>query len=150
MKFSYYNPSKSYDGSLYQNVLPKYEPVRQESFSLDSILNQESYALLDKAVNTALSISYRLKLYDHALISLESRWNDLSSKIGELYSFGLGNNMNIERRKSMLEKERSAIEFSLMDHRLQTWKDLNEPTNYFVGLWHKGKELKQDRNLLGE
>jgi len=153
MKFNYYTPakpSKMYEGYLNQKPFPSVADPEKGSFSLDNILNQDSLALADKAVNTAFSIAYRVQIYRDTRFSLESKWNELSSQIGELSSFYLGGNMNIERRKSMLEKERNGIEHLFLDNKLQTWKDLNEPTSYFLSLWHKNQALKQDRKLLGE
>jgi len=125
-------------------------PVSDNSFSLDEILLQDSHTLLDKAVNTALSISYRVKIYKDTQFSLEEKWNELSSQIGALSTLPLGENMNIERRKSMLEKERNATERLFLENKLQTWKDLNEPVNPFIDYFHKEKASRLDQKILGE
>jgi len=101
-------------------------------------------------VNAAFSIAYRVQIYRDTRFSLESKWNELSAQIGEASPFALGYNTNGENQKSMFEKERNAIERLFIENKLQTWKDLNEPTNYFLSLWHKNQELKQDRKFLGD
>ena len=57
--------------------------------------------------------------------------------------------MNIERRKSMLEKERNGLEMQMLENKHETWKDMNEPISYFIEQWHKRQELKQDKKILG-
>jgi len=153
MKFNYcapYNPEKMYAGYLTQKPFPSVAEPESNSFSLDNILNQDSIALADKAVNAAFSIAYRVQIYRDTRFSLESKWNELSAQIGEASPFALGYNMNGENQKSMFEKERNAIERLFIENKLQTWKDLNEPTSYFLSLWHKNQALKQDRKFLGD
>ncbi|RLF29178.1 MAG: hypothetical protein DRN14_02715 [Thermoplasmata archaeon] len=147
----------AFDRYIYHNGQNIYNPKPQapgqsqatdDSFSLEEILEQDSNKLLDKVVTTALCISYRLKLYRSTSYQLEQKWNEFSEQIGGLSSFMLGYNQNIERRKSMLEKERTTIEKMMLENKHQTWKDLNEPISYFVDEWHKRQELKQDRKIL--
>ncbi len=153
MEFSYHKPNysvKPYEGYLAQKPFPSVADPENKSFSLDNILNQDSLALADKAVNAAFSIAYRVQIYRDTRFSLESKWNELSSQIGESSSFAHGYNMNGDSQKSMFEKERNAIERLFIENKLQTWKDLNEPTSYFLSLFHKNQELKQDRKFLGD
>ena len=146
----YQAAARYYGGYLktYQ-PLPVYEP-KPNSFSLDAILNQDSLALVDKAVNTALGIAYRVQIYRDAHFSLESRWNELSNELGALTSFTLGYNMNIERRRSMIVKERNETERLILENKLQTWKDINEPLATFLDQFHREKALRLDRGILGE
>ena len=161
MDFSNYSNSGSYtnpafDKYLYQNRQKLYSPPSyskptphsDNSFSLDEILLQDSSRLLDQVVNTALNISYRLKIYRDTNTALDEKWNEMSAEIGGLSSFRLGYNMNIERRKSMLEKERNSLEKQKLEHKLQTWDDLNEPIRYLVQDFHKHLETKQDQKLI--
>jgi len=146
--YTTYQPQFRYmQGYLNDKVTPTY-PTKTKDFSITDILKQDSHALLDKAVNTALSVSYRVKIYKDTQFSLEEKWNELSAQIGELYSFSLGHNMNIERRKSMLEKERNATERLSLENKLQTWKDLNEPVNAFIDYFHKEKSSRLDQKIL--
>jgi hypothetical protein len=101
-------------------------------------------------VNTALNITYRLRVYRSVNEALEAKWNELSSGIGELSSFKIGYNMSVERRRSMLEKERNAIEKQRLEHKLQTWEDLNEPIRYLIEDFHKHRELKNDQKTLSD
>jgi len=148
--YLYHNREKLYTSptpSTYSNN--DAEPSSSNnSFSLDEILLQDSTRLLDQVVNTALNISYRIKIYRDSNVALENKWNELSSEIGGLNSFSLGYNMNIERRRSMLEKERNSIEKQRLENKLQTWNDLNEPVRYMVQNFHKHLESKQDHKLI--
>lgn len=145
---AYYTPF--FQQYLYSSGKPcKPERSPASGFSIEEILEQDSGKLLDKVVNTALSVAYRLKLYRASSYALESKWNELSGQIGELSGFRTGYNMNIERRKSMLEKEKNSLEMRMLENRHETWKDLNEPITYFINEWHKRQELKQDRKILG-
>ena len=143
-KYLYHNRQKLYSPPSYST--PPSEP--DNSFSLDEILLGDSNKLLDQVVNTALNISYRLKIYRDTNIALDEKWNELSAEIGGLSSFQLGYNMNIERRKGMLEKERNSIEKQKLEQKVNTWSDLNEPVRYFVQNFHKHLETKQDQKLI--
>ena len=146
--YSNYLPHIKYiSGYLNKTPAPIY-PTKMNDFSMDDILKQDSHALLDKAVNSALSVSYRINIYKETRFSLEEKWNELSSQIGALSSIPLGENMNIERRKSMLEKERNATERLSLENKLQTWKDLNEPVNAFIDYFHKEKSSRLDQKIL--
>ena len=155
MDFSNYKPVQYYSPHLQHYIYnqTKHSNTPQQSgdsgFSIEDILEQDSNKLLDKGVNTALSLSYRLRLYRESGYSLQNKWNELSEQIGGLSSFMLGYNMNIERRKSMLEKERNSLELRMFENKHETWKDLNEPISYFIEQWHKRQELKQDKKILG-
>ena len=143
-KYLYHNRQKLYSPPSYSNETP----ASDNSFSLDEILLQDSSRLLDQVVNTALNISYRLKIYRDTNTALDEKWNELSAEIGGLGSFQLGYNMNIERRKGMLEKERNSLEKQKLEQKVLTWGDLNEPIRYFVQDFHKHLETKQDQKLI--
>jgi len=143
-KYLYHQQQKLYSPPSYPNETP----ASDNSFSLDEILLGDSNRLLDQVVNTALNISYRLKIYRDTNIALDEKWNELSEEIGGLSSFQLGYNMNIERRKGMLEKERNSIEKQRLEQKVNTWGDLNEPVRYFVQTFHKHLETKQDQKLI--
>jgi len=145
-KYLYDNRKKLYSAPAYSKPTPSPNP----SSSLDDILLQDSTKLLDQVVNTALNITYRLRVYRSVNEALEAKWNELSSGIGELSSFKLGYNMSVERRRSMLEKERNAIEKQRLEHKLQTWEDLNEPIRYLIEDFHKHRELKNDQKTLSD
>lgn len=155
MDFSNYKPVRYYSSQFQHYVYnqTKHSNTPQQNndsgFSIEDILEQDSGKLLDKVVNTALSVSYRLRLYRESGYALQNKWNELSEQIGGLSSFMLGYNMNIERRKSMLEKERNGLEMRMLENKHEAWKDLNEPISYFVEQWHKRQELKQDKKILG-
>jgi len=110
--YLYHNQQKLYSSPTPSAYSKDDVPAQNNSFSLDEILLQDSNRLLDQVVNTALNISYRVKIYRDTNVALDNKWNELSAEIGGLSSFSLGYNMNIERRKSMLEKERNSIESS--------------------------------------
>ena len=146
---------------LYDNRKKLYSPASLNPYSnatlspgsassLDEILLQDSNKLLDQVVNTALNITYRLRVYHDITSSLETKWNELSAEIGELSSFKVGYNMSVERRRSMLEKERNTIEKQRLEHKLQAWEDLNEPIRYLIQDFHKHRELKNDQKILSD
>ena len=116
--------------------------------SIDSILEQDSLALMDKVVNTAFSIVYRLRIYNDINKSLEYNWLKTKSQISQLYEWIPGTNMNVERRKSMLQKELHALDKQRLEEKINCWKDMSQPVNYFVEFFHQSQELKQDRKLL--
>ena len=122
--------------------------VNTEPSSLDDLLGQESKALLDRAVGVACGIVYRLQLYRKSAYVLEQKWNELSRDIGELSGFKTGYNMNVERKRSMLLKERNSIELAMLENKHETWKDLNEPTYRFTETFHKAAEAKNTDNIL--
>ena len=143
-KYLYHQQQKLYSPPSYSTAPP--EP--DNSFSLDEILLGDSNKLLDQVVNTALNISYRLKIYRDTNIALDEKWNELSTEICGLSSSQLGYNMAIEGRKGMLEKERNSIEKQKLEQKVNTWGDLNEPVRYFVQNFHKHLETKQDQKLI--
>ena len=134
----------------YQPQPPKPSQTQSNGFSLEAILGMDESKLLDKVVNTAFCITYRLKLYNDTVSVLQGQWNELSKEIGQLYSFKIGYNMNIERRRMALEKERKGTENLLLEQKIKTWEDLSEPTSMFVDLWHKRLEGQSDKKILGE
>lgn len=141
----------SFDRYLYAKLSENYKAEPQtykKSFSIDDILDSDQNRLLDKVVNTAFSLTYRLKLYRNSQHSLESRWNELSEQIGELSGFRLGYNMNVERRKSMLEKERGTLERQMLEDKLLAWKDIGYSSQSFTQYFHDNLALKQDRKIL--
>jgi hypothetical protein len=162
MEFGNYKPAyydtPIFDRYLYNNRKKLYSaPVHSKSpsastpsFSLDEILLQDSTKLLDQVVNTALNITYRLRVYRDISSSLETKWNELSAEIGELSGFKIGYNMSIERRRSMLEKERNTIEKQQLEHKLQAWEDLTNPIRYLIQDFHKHRELKNDQETLSD
>ncbi len=145
-KYLYDTRKKLYSAPVYSQ--PTSPPA--SASSLDDILLQDSTKLLDQVVNTALNITYRLRLYRDITSTLEAKWNELSTGIGELSSFRMGYNMSVERRRSMLEKERTAIEKQQLEHKLQTWEDLSQPIRYLIQDFHKHRELKADQKTLSD
>ncbi|MCK4792644.1 MAG: hypothetical protein KAV87_53435 [Desulfobacteraceae bacterium] len=125
------------------------EPQAEDkASSIDSILELDSRALLDKVVNTSFNIVYRIKLYNDITKTIEYNRLKTSSSITQLYDWLPGTNMNVERRKSMLIKELHSLDRQKLEEKLTCWKDLTEPTSYLVSLFHKNQELKQDKKLL--
>ncbi|MEI8348727.1 MAG: hypothetical protein WCI77_01100 [Candidatus Omnitrophota bacterium] len=158
MDFNNYKPAL-YGTPVFERYLysSRYQPTPQKAvqsqdggFSLEAILGMDEAKLLDKVVNTAFCITYRLKIYNNTVSVLENQWNELSKEIGQLYSFKLGYNMNIERRRMALEKEKKGTENLLLEQKIKAWEDLSEPTSMFVDLWHKRLEGQQDKKILGE
>ena len=146
--------SKSHDRYLTitsQKYAPPPPPIPAASGSssgIEDILEQDSQALLDQVVTTAFSIVYRLKIYNDINTKLDYSWAKTKSQLFQLYDWIPGTNMNVERRRSMLQKELNGIDRQILEEKINCWKDLTQPTNYFVSLFHKHKELKQDRKLL--
>ena len=145
--------SKSHDRYLtitsQKYTPPPSSPAAPSSSSgIEDILEQDSQALLDQVVTTAFSIVYRLKIYNDINTKLEYSWAKTKSQLFQLYDWIPGTNMNVERRRSMLQKELNGIDKQKLEEKINCWKDLTQPTNYFVNLFHKHKELKQDRKLL--
>ena len=134
--------------SRYSAAPKKAIQTQSKGFSIEDILEQDNNRLLDKVVNTAFCITYRLKLYNDTVCSLENKWNELSQEIGQLAPIKIGYNMNVERRRMALEKERNTTEKFLLEQKIKTWEDLTEPTSMFVDLWHKKNETKQDSKIL--
>ena len=125
------------------------EPQAEDkASSIDSILELDSRALLDRVVNTSFNIVYRIKLYDDITKTIDYNRLKTSSGIAQLYEWLPGTNMNIERRKSMLIKELHSLDKQKLEEKIACWKDLTEPTQYLVGLFHKNQALKQDKKLL--
>lgn len=122
--------------------------AQNNGFSIEDILEQDNHRLLDKVVNTAFSITYRLKLYEESKRFFEDKWNEMSLAMGEIEGFKVGYNANVDRRKSMLLKERNLIDLKMLENKHETWKDLIEPTMMFVDLWHKKNETRQDAKIL--
>jgi len=115
--------------------------------SIEAILEQDAHALLDKVVTTAFSIVYRIQIYNDVQKTIEYNRLKSSSQFRQLYEFMPGN-INIERRKSMLIKEMHQLDRQKLEEKLNCWKDLSEPINGLVGLFHQNKEIKQDRKFL--
>lgn len=127
------------------------EPKPTDTSSIDSLIDLDSKALLDRVINTACSIVYRLKIYkditsqlDYSSLKAKNELLDLES------SFYRGRNMNIERRKSMIFKELMQLNKQRSDQKVETWKDLSQPVSYFVNLFHENKEIQQDQKMLKE
>ena len=139
MKQPYYVPINE----QYLLAQPKNLTQENKAPSLEDMLEMDNHRLLDKVVTTALSISYRLKLYREGAYMLTNQWNELSKRIGQYPS-------NNTYEKRTLYKERDALEQSILDQKMQTWKDLNEPVSYFVELFHKREESLADKKILGE
>lgn len=160
----------NYDGYLYpiknEEIIPQQDRYRyvtgqkdyarrspepqaeDKASSLDSILELDSRALLDKVVNTSFNIVYRIKLYNDITKTIDYNRLKTSSSITQLYDWLPGTNANVERRKSMLIKELHNFDRQKLEEKLNCWKDLTEPTSYLVNLFHKNQELKQDKKLL--
>jgi len=123
-------------------------PQEDKSASIETILEQDSRALLDKVVTTAFSIVYRIQIYNDIQKKLDYNRLKTSSNLTQLYDWIPGTNMNVERRKSMLIKELHNFDRQKLEEKAACWKDLSQPINDFVQLFHKNEELKQDRKLL--
>ena len=123
------------------------EPVSSTS-SIEDLLDQDSHALLDKVVNTAFSIVYRIRIYNDINKNLDNNWLKTKNALSQLYEWKPGTNMNIERRKSMLIKELHGIDKQKLEEKIACWKDMSQPVNYLVQFFHQNKELQQDKKLL--
>lgn len=101
--------SKSHDRYL-TITSQKYAPPQSipaapsSSSGIEDILEQDSQALLDQVVTTAFSIVYRLRIYNDINTKLEYNWAKTKSQLLQLYDWIPGTNMNVERRRSMLQK----------------------------------------------
>lgn len=135
--------------SRYKAEPPKPSQTESNGFCLEDILGLDESRLLDKVVNTALSITYRLRLYEDSVRLFDSKWNEMSLAIGEVESFKVGYNANIDRRKSMLIKERNTLELKALENRLLAWKDMGYASNQFLTYFHKRLEGVQDKKILG-
>lgn len=148
--------SKSYNHYLILTGQKQYAPPSEsgvayesKASSIESILDQDAHALLDKVVSAAFSIVYRLKIYRDISSQLDYNWFKTKNELLELESsFYRGQNMNVERRKSMLSKELLQLDRQKLEQKVECWKDLSQPINYFVDFWHQTQELKQDRKFL--
>jgi len=143
--------SAIHDKYLYRTGQKDYIPIQSQptSPSIDSLLDQDSHTLLDKVVNTACSIVYRLRIYRDVNAELDYSWLRTKNELLELQSsFYRGANMNVERRKSMLTKELLQLDKQKLEQKVECWKDLNEPVSYLVNSFHQNQELKQDRKML--
>jgi len=154
MNFSNYEPNAYYTPFFQQYLYSSSKPYKAEGmpvsgFSIEDILEQDNNRLLDKVVNTALSVAYRLNLYRASSEALVSKWNELSGQIGELSSAQVSYNPNLARRKSMLLKEQNMMELKMLENRHETWREMDYKVNQFLDGWHKRQELKQDRKILG-
>jgi len=133
--------------ALPKNEHPQYAATEP---SIEAILEQDAHALLDKVVTTAFSIVYRIQIYNDVKSTWEYNWLKTRNELLELESsFYRGSNMNIERKKSSLDKELMNIDRLRLEEKVNCWKDLSEPVNSFVSLFHQTKELKQDKSFLG-
>lgn len=124
------------------------QEISAEPSGLDDLLGQESRVLLDRAVDVACGIVYRLRIYRETASVLTDKWNELSMELGALSAFRVGYNTNVDRRKSMLIKERNGLELALLENKHETWKDMNEPTYRFTETFHKCREAGQTQKLL--
>ena len=137
------NNSSSYDTN-------KNQTNEKESFSIDSFLNQESDALGDKIKNSAFTIADRLRINDEFHNAMQQNWLYIRNKMLEL---GVDDpyNTNIsksDRRVSALESQLVSIEKDILQERIKTWQDLVKPSMYFIDLFQKYQQLKQDKKLL--
>lgn len=128
------------------SVQPEYD---SKVGSIESILEQDAHALLDKVVTTAFSIVYRIQIYNDVNRTIDYNKLKTGSQLRRLYDWIPGGNMNISRQQSMLVKELHSLDKQKLEEKVSAWKDMSQPINYFVELFHQSKELKQDKKLLG-
>ncbi len=145
------------DRYLYLSGQKKYtpkdrtEPAIQYSpktSSIENILEQDSQSIQDKLIHTAFSIVYRIRIYNDITGQLDYNWLKTKSGLTQLDDWLPGLNQNVERRKSMLTKELHALDKQRLEEKVNCWKDLSEPSGYFLDLMHQHKELKQDKAIL--
>lgn len=156
MNFGNYNlnPYGISDSYRYQKNKDLYAPKKQNEsqdyngFSLDDVVGSDCNRLLDLAVTAAFGIVYRLKIYRESTTSLEQKWNEISKDIGALGAIPTGYSMNIERKRSMLLKEKNLVEMSMLENKHEAWKDMNDPVTNFVTLFHRYKETVSDHKYL--
>ena len=146
--------SRKYDeyatvtGKKQYSVMPVADSVPAEGFSIESIIEQDSKALLDKVVSTACSIVYRLRISSEINNSLDYSRVNLRNQLHELYGWHTGMNANVDRRRSMLIKEIQSIDRFKLEEKVNCWKDLSKPVGYFVDFFHQAHEVANDKKLL--
>jgi len=128
----------------------KNQSNEKKDFSIDSFLNQESDALGDKVKNSVMTIADRLQINTEFNYVMNNNWLYIRNKMLEL---GVDDpyNMNInksDRRVSALESQLVSIEKDILQEKIKTWQDLVKPSMYFIDLFQKYQQLKQDKKLL--
>lgn len=146
-KYLYFTGQKDYEPAGTPERIPK----NPNTSSIDVLIDSDAHTLLDKVVNTAFSIVYRLKIYNDISTQLVYTWLKTKNELLDLESsFYRGANMNIERKKSMLTKELNQLTKQKLEQKVETWKDINEPIGYLVKVFHDNRELLQDQKMLKE
>lgn len=126
---------------------PPPQAIPSAGDSLDDLLGSDSRLMLDKVVNNAFSIVYRLKLYKASTYELDHTWGDLKTQIHSLDSGPLGNSYS-HQRKSSLEREVLSLEQQRREQKLSLWKDLKYATNELIEHFHQYQGQRLERRLL--
>lgn len=126
----------------------QYQPPTPSGVSIEDLLGQDSRQLADQVVNAAFCIVYRLRISDDIRKALDYSDCKLSSELMQLEGWLPGTNMNVERRKSMLQKELHAMQRLKLEEKLNCWKDLARPAQYFVDLFHQSQQLRHEQKVL--
>lgn len=117
--------------------------------SIDNLLGTESEALNDKILNTAFTISDRLKIHEYFNYKMTYQRLYIKNKFMKQYDMDIGTYSSSERRMSSHENSLLDIDKHMLDEKVKCWQDLVDPMQYLVTFFHKYQELKQDKKLLG-
>jgi len=141
-----YSPSNGNYSDLYLNN----EATDSNDFSIDSILSQESEALGDKMMNSAFAVYDRLKIHTYFNERMMYNWLETKNQILSLdWSADHATNYKSqERRISSLESSLVSIEKDILQEKIKCWQDLVQPSIYFIDLYHKLKQMENDKKLL--
>jgi len=145
---------KIYQQYLYHSGKMEYQTMhnltnpKPETSSIDDVLAGDSREVFDKIKHTALSVAYRVKIHNNISSMLSYNWYTARKEFLAMEQFYPGRDQGSERRRSMLTSDLFKIYKNMMDEELQCWKDLQEPTMYFIHLFHHYKRLDQDKKMI--
>jgi hypothetical protein len=118
-----------------------------EEFSIDDIVESESQALLDKAMNSALAIVSRLNIHKQFDYELTQ---DLLEIGTDLLNHGrlCVNFQDYQKNKIKISSELLSLNKQKREAQVQLWQDLQLPMENFINHFHKFKEIKSDLKLI--
>ncbi len=122
--------------------------INVQEDSIDNILNNESKAIADKMMTSAHAIADRIKIHDSINDRMMYNWLYTRNRILEQENTQIRRYAKTDRMASMLTGQLITIDKIMAEEKVKCWQDLQRPMGYFVDLYHKYKELKNDRKLL--
>ena len=126
-------------------VLSLLAPYQPKS-TINNLIDQESAAIKDQLNLSANAIKDRLKLNHEFKYCMTYHWLYTKDRIDEIsvnfYS------QNSGRRIANLESQLVNIDRTILEQKIEAWKDVVPEMEKFITLFHKHNELKADQELI--